>query len=153
MNVIQKVRSIVEEIRSGKKPSAFAENWALAGRLLSRMTSDQARIGTIVSAKDLEALSALVTEIENKAVSAAATQAAIKYLESDMNAALKAFHKRMSLGRLADESKLGGRYTSGGKKSDRDAIQPPEGFPPGIWDALVRAGKLKDMGQGFYAEI
>ena len=153
MNAIQKVRSIVEEIRSGKKPSAFAENWALVGRLLSRMTPDSTRIGTIVSAKDLDALSALVTEIETRAVSSAAAEAAIKYTESDMSAALKAFHKRMSLGRLADESRLGGRYTSGGRKSDRDAIQPPEGFPSGIWGALVRAGKLKDMVQGFFAEV
>ncbi|MCB9846250.1 MAG: hypothetical protein H6811_09720 [Phycisphaeraceae bacterium] len=69
-----------------------------------------------------------------------------------MDAALKAFRKRLKLGRLADESRLGGRYTSGGRASNIDAILPPDEFPPEVWKALEHAGKLKHTGQGFYAE-
>jgi hypothetical protein len=152
MNVIQKVRSILDELKSGKRPAAAAENWALAGRLLARMTSDQARVQSVVAAKDLDGLSTLISFIEDKATQAAAADAAVTFSESELAAAMKAFHKRLSLGRLADESRLGGRYTSAGHKSGIDGIKPPDGFSAKIWPALVRAGKLKDLGEGFYAE-
>ncbi|KAA0217538.1 MAG: hypothetical protein DYG94_01195 [Leptolyngbya sp. PLA3] len=69
-----------------------------------------------------------------------------------MTAALKAFKKRLKLARLADESRLGGRYTSGGRESQIDAIIPPNEFPAAVWKALEKAGRLKHTGQGFYAE-
>jgi hypothetical protein len=39
-----------------------------------------------------------------------------------------------------------------GKPSGVDAIRPPDGFPAGLWRALVKAGKLRDAGGGFYME-
>ncbi|RMH12940.1 MAG: hypothetical protein D6695_05430 [Planctomycetota bacterium] len=72
--------------------------------------------------------------------------------EAEMAAALKAFRKRLKLARLADESRLGGRYTSSGRHSDIDAIIPPGQFGAHVWRALEKAGKLKHTGQGFYAE-
>jgi len=63
---------------------------------------------------------------------------------------MKAFKKRLKLGRLADESRLGGRYTSGGRTSKIDAIEPPREFEPGVWKALAAEGKLRDFGRGFY---
>ncbi|MEI7656627.1 MAG: hypothetical protein WCK33_01025 [Phycisphaerae bacterium] len=150
MNVIQKVRSILQELRSGARPAAAAENWALVGRLLPRMTSELATVQKVVAEKDLDGLAALLDRIEHRVADAAAKQAALTFSEADLAAAFKAFEKRLALGRLADESRLGGRYTSGGRKSSIDGIQPPDGFPAGIWQALVRAGKLQDLGEGFY---
>jgi hypothetical protein len=152
MNLIQKVRSVLDDLKSGKKPAQAGENWALASRLLTRMTSDMPRINKIIGAKDLEGLDKLLLEIEGKVAATAAADSAVNFSDSLMNDAMKAFHKRISIGRLADESRLGGRYTSGGRKSNIDGIQPPDGFDVRIWPALVRAGKLKDLGQGFYAE-
>ncbi|MAY75388.1 MAG: hypothetical protein CMJ31_11855 [Phycisphaerae bacterium] len=65
---------------------------------------------------------------------------------------MRAFKKRLKLARLNDESKLGGRYTSGGKKSKIDAIEPPTEFGPEVWRALAAEGRLRHTGQGFYAE-
>ena len=65
---------------------------------------------------------------------------------------MHAFRKRLKLARLNDESKLGGRYTSGGKRSGIDAVQPPGEYPDRVWKALVQAGRLVDAGGGFYAD-
>ena len=70
----------------------------------------------------------------------------------DKKAALRAFHKRLKLARLNDESKLGGRYTSGGKTSKIDAVEAPREFPERVWKALVADGTLRDTGGGFYAD-
>ncbi len=67
--------------------------------------------------------------------------------DAELKAALKAFKKRLKLTRLDDES---GLSRSGGRKSGITGISPPTGHPPGIWDELVRLGKLKrDMGDTY----
>jgi hypothetical protein len=68
----------------------------------------------------------------------------------NLKAAFKAFKKRLKLTRLDDESRLGGRYTSGGRDSSIVAITPPSEFPQPVWDELVKQGKLRYMGHGTY---
>jgi hypothetical protein len=67
-----------------------------------------------------------------------------------LKAAMKAFRKRLKLTRLDDESKLGLRAMSGGRKSNVIAIMAPREFPQSVWQELARQGKLKDTGGGFY---
>jgi hypothetical protein len=64
--------------------------------------------------------------------------------------ALKAFRKRLKLTRLNEESKLGRSPLTGGKHSDVVAIMPPHQYPPEVWQELVKRGKLKNAGPGFY---
>jgi hypothetical protein len=64
--------------------------------------------------------------------------------------ALKAFRKRLKLTRLNEESKLGRSPLTGGKHSDVVAIMPPHQYAPEVWQELVRRGRLKDAGGGFY---
>ena len=64
--------------------------------------------------------------------------------------AMKAFRKRMKLTRLNDESKLGRNPLTGGRASDVVAIMPPHLYPKEVWDELVRQGRLKEAGRGFY---
>lgn len=65
---------------------------------------------------------------------------------------MTAFKKRIKLTKLDQESKLGGhRPTTSGKKSDVMGIIPPNQFPREVWEALVKQGKLKNMGGGFYS--
>ncbi len=72
--------------------------------------------------------------------------------DDQLKAAMTAFKKRIKLTKLDQESKLGGhRPTTSGKKSDVMGIIPPNQFPREVWDALVKQGKLKNMGGGFYA--
>lgn len=100
--------------------------------------------------KDHAGLDALVRGLENPAPK---VQAGAGVSEGDMTAALKAFRKKLKLTKLDQESKLGGRYTSGGKQSDINAIVPPTDFPSEVWRALEEAGKLRRVGSGMYEEI
>lgn len=154
MNALEKLRSVVEDLRAPKNPMGILDQWQLAGRLLARFPVDQAQAARVCRDRDLPALDAMVTGLEKPASSKAPDtgEQGPAVSEADMTAALKAFKKRLKLARLADESKLGGRYTSGGRQSQIDAILPPTEFPPAVWKALEKAGKLKHTGQGFYAE-
>ncbi len=67
--------------------------------------------------------------------------------------ALKAFRKKLKLTRLADESALGGRATTSGRKSSVVAITPPDLFPLEVFDALALQGKLKKVGHGMFEMI
>jgi len=70
-----------------------------------------------------------------------------------LKSALKAFKKRLKLTRLDQESKLGRNPMSSGKKSGVVAIMAPREYPKSVWDELVRQGKLRDAGGGFYELI
>ena len=69
---------------------------------------------------------------------------------ADLKRAMKAFRKRLKLTRLNDESKLGRNPLTSGKKSDVMAIMPPHQYPDAVWQELIRRGRLKDTGNGFY---
>jgi hypothetical protein len=151
MNILEKARSVAEDIKKGKDPVKLMNDWELAGRILGRLTKDLGEVKRVCTERDIAGLEALLDKIEGK-VTAAASVELPEYSHEELERALKAFKKRMQVNRLADESKLGGRYTSGGRKSSIDAIQPPDDFPREIWLVLVRDGKLKDMGGGFFGE-
>ncbi len=150
VNALEKLRQIVADIREPSDPMRILDEWTLAGKLLRGMPVDHKRAGEICASRDIEALDEMVSWLEG--IANRQMEPAVKVPEEVMASALKAFKKRLKVGRLADESKLGGRYTSGGKKSGRDAIIPPEDFGPEVWKALEQAGKLRHTGQGFYCE-
>lgn len=151
MNIVQKLRQLTDGLRAAG-PSAKTADWELAGRLLTRVPADQAAAAKAVADRDVEALDAVVTRLEQPEAPAEPAAEDPPVSEEEMTRALKAFRKRLKVTRLAEESKLGGRYTSGGRKSEVYAMQPPAEFPPHVWRALVKAGKLRDTGRGFYAE-
>ncbi len=68
----------------------------------------------------------------------------------ELKAAFKAFKRRLKVLRLDEESNIGGSPLSGGRKSAVVAIEPPNQFPPAVWEELVRQGKLKRSGRGLY---
>ncbi|MDQ7013471.1 MAG: hypothetical protein Q9O74_06190 [Planctomycetota bacterium] len=151
MNAIQKLRQLVTEVNKG--PASAMQAWPIVTRLLARMPLDAAEVKRVCDDRDPVGLDVLVTRLEHPdAEPAAETDPATEAVTDDeMKAALRAFNKRFKLGRLADESRLGGRYTSGGRESKIDAIQPPSEYPTRVWKALAAAGKLKYTGNGFYA--
>ena len=69
---------------------------------------------------------------------------------AEVKRAIKAFKKRLKLTRLNEESKLGRNPLTSGKKSDVVAIMPPHQYADAIWQELIRRGRLKDAGNGFY---
>jgi DNA-binding NtrC family response regulator len=70
--------------------------------------------------------------------------------KEDLKRAFKAFKKRLKLARLDEESRIGGSPLSSGRKSHIVGIQPPEDYPPAVWEELVKQGKLKRAGGGTY---
>jgi hypothetical protein len=151
MNAVQKLRQLVGEIAKG--PASAMQAWPVAQRLLSRMPLDPAEVDRVCKARDPTGLDVLVRRLEGAGapVQTAPQPPGPAVIDEDMKAALRAFTKRLKLARLSDESRLGNRYTTGGRASKIDAILPPDEYPPEVWKALVAAGKLKDAGQGFYA--
>jgi hypothetical protein len=148
MNVLQKLRQTVGDVQKPRSPKHASEAWELAGRLLGRLPVDAQEAARICGARDASALDALVARLEGIA---SAPVAAVVVDEKEMDRALKAFKKRMQLMQLAEESKLGGRQLTAGRKTTIDAIVPPGEFPDEVWKALAAAGRLKHTGQGFYA--
>jgi hypothetical protein len=151
MNALEKLREVTDTIGRTTNGLVIVDSWTLAGRLLERFPVDGAERKRLLAAKDHPALDAMVVALENPAPKAQAPDEP-PVTEGDMTAAIKAFRKRLKLIRLDQESKLGGRHTSGGKKSDVDAILPPNEFPPRVWKALEAAGRLTHTGSGFYME-
>jgi len=155
MNALQKLRQLADSIAANADPLQTQKDWELVERLLARTGADPAAIDDAVKTRDPAKLDAIVRSLEHPAPAAepSASPAADpgRFSHDDKAAALRAFKKRLRVMRLSDESKLGSPYTSGGKRSNIDAIEPPSGFDPEIWRALVAEGRLVDTGQGFYA--
>ena len=149
MNVIQKLRQLHTDIAAAQDRLKIVDAWALAERLALRLPVNLDEAQRVFAEKDADGLDALIAKLEAPPKPA---ESLPEYTEAELIHALKAFRKRYKVQRLADESRLGGRYTSGGRQSKIDAITPPEDFPPEIWKVLARDGKLKDTGQGFYTE-
>ena len=149
MNVIQKLRQLHTDIAAAQDRLKIVDAWALAERLALRLPVNLDEAQRVFAEKDAAGLDALIAKLEAPPKPA---ESLPEYTEAELIHALKAFRKRYKVQRLADESRLGGRYTSGGRQSKIDAITPPEDFPPEIWKVLARDGKLKDTGQGFYTE-
>ena len=70
----------------------------------------------------------------------------------ELKAGLKAFKKRLKLTRLDNESRLSGSPLTG-RAGDIVAISPPNQFSQGVWDELVRQGKLVNKGNGMYGLV
>ena len=152
MNITQKLRQLHADIVAAKDGFKIVDAWAMAERLLLRLPVDLNEASRVLQAKDAEGLLALIEGLESPPRPAASAPLP-EFHHDDLAAAMRAFKKRLKLVRLNEESKLGGRYTSGGRTSKADAIEPPSGFDPLIWKALARDGKLTDTGGGFYAPI
>lgn len=149
MNAIQKLRQLHADIAASKDGLKIVDAWSTVARLLPRATTNQAEAARVIKSKDAAGLLALIDEIERPPVAPAQPAHAT---DQEMKDAMHAFRKRLKLARLDDESRLGSRYTTGGRHSRIDAIEPPRDFPKRVWDALVQAGRLVDTGKGFYAD-
>lgn len=148
MNVTQKLRQLHADIAEAKDGFKIVDAWALAERLTLRLPVDLDKASRVFKEKDADGFLAIIDRLENPPKKE--TEPLPDFHHDDLAAAMRAFKKRLKIIRLNDESKLGGRYTSGGRKSQVDAIEPPNDFDAKIWKVLARDGRLIDTGGGFY---
>ncbi len=153
MNAVEKLREQADLIRAADDGFKVVDAWSLVGRLIGRMPVDASEAARVVAEKDADGLEALVRQLENPGEPAPAAEAPTQeFTQHELNDAMRAFRKRLKAARLADESKLRGHYTTSGKPSGIDAIEPPREYPIALWRELARRGVLEDTGQGFYRE-
>lgn len=150
MNAIQKLRQLHTEIAGSGDGLTIVDSWRVVERLLPRATNDREEADRVIAEQDADGLGRLIDAIENPSPVGGSEGAEATHEEK--KAALRAFHKRLKLARLNDESKLGGRLMTGGKQSEIDAVEAPREFPGRVWKALVADGTLRDCGGGFYAD-
>jgi hypothetical protein len=128
-------------------PRRATDEWKQVYRMLQKTALPADRVAEIVGMRDLEGLAVLIEELRNPPVAAALPDAP----SSEVCAkALQAFRKRFSLAVLDEESKLGRNPLTKGAKSTIAGIIPPKEWPEPVWQELVRQGKLRYLGRGFY---
>jgi hypothetical protein len=84
---------------------------------------------------------------------AANTPPAQEFELSVLQDALRMFRKRVKLSQLDADSKLGVGPMSGTGQHRIQAMLPPRDYPWGVWEALVKAGKLRRDADGFYSIV
>jgi hypothetical protein len=97
----------------------------------------------------------LMTDTPNDPAAAASgptpTPATSAIAPEVLKSAYNAFKKRWKLTRLDQESRIGRGPMSSGQKSTIAGIVPPDQFPREVWEELVKAGRIKRAGSGFYS--
>lgn len=128
-------------------PRKAPNEWKQAFRLLQGTGLPAGRINGVVGMRDLTGLRTLIEQIRSPQ-DAPPAQAPD---EETCRRALQAFRKRLALTVLDEESKLGRSPLSKGSDASAPAIIPPDEWPQAVWQHLVRQGKLRYIGHGFYA--
>ncbi|GAB4108359.1 MAG: hypothetical protein Kow00105_15130 [Phycisphaeraceae bacterium] len=178
-----KLSQIVSDLWLAEPGTNTTKLWGQAQVALMRMGVDANRVAQVVDKRDVEALAALVKEVDTQGAKPTsdmnpsnqqaktpkvepvndtrtirqmqaqkAAEGGYDSLEKDnLKRAMKAFRKKLKSIRRDDESKLGNRYTTYGKKSSIVAITPPHQYPAAVWEKLVEQGRLKRGGQGTYS--
>ena len=176
---VGKLSAIVSDLALTKDPKETGRLWAKAKEFLGKTSANKVRVEKLLSEKNLEELARVVNELSNAkpgavthvdrtglqnedpaaaavsanpdiGASAAPAAAASAVPPETLKHAMHAYKKRLKLTILNDESRLSPRVMTGGRKSEVVAIIPPDQYPKEVWEELVKQGKLKYTGSGFY---
>jgi len=145
--ILTSLERLSAAIRASGDPRRATEEWKQVYRLLQRTSLPADRVAGVVGMRDLEGLTRLIGELRSPGASEAAPKAPSSEVCAE---ALRAFRKRFSLAVLDEESKLGRNPLTKGAKSTIAGIIPPREWPEAVWQELVRQGKLRYLGRGFY---
>ena len=142
---IAKLDELLAAIRKYPDPRRATAEWKQVYKLLGTTDVVPGRVTGVVGMRDVAGLEQLIGEIR-------APETVVEQERPDEDVcrrAMQAFRKRVAVTVLDDDSKLGrGPLSKGGGASK--AITPPIEFPDEVWRELVRQGRLRDLGHGFY---
>lgn len=142
---VAKLDELMTVIRGYDDPRRAASQWKQVYRLLANTELPPGRVTGVVGMRDVHGLAAMIDQLRAPALDAPADAPS----EDTCRKAMQAFRKRLSLTVLDEDSKLGrGPLSKGGGAAA--AIVPPNEWPEPVWQELVRQGKLRYIGHGFY---
>ncbi len=145
-SLLDKLDELLAAIREYDDPRRASNEWKQVFRLLQQTDLPSGRVTAVVGMRDVAGLAGFLEQL-NAPESAAEEQ---EFDPEDLKKAMRAFRKRLSLTVLDEESKLGHSPLTKGKDASVAAIEPPKEWPEAVWNELVRQGKLRYLGHGFY---
>ena len=147
--VMTRLDELMVAIRGYEDPRRASGEWREVFRLLHKADLPWSRFAGVVGMRDVEGLAALMEQLRAPREDPALSDAPAPEAEV-CKRALRAFRKRLKLTRLDEESSLGHGPLSKGGGSSAEAMTPPTEWPDAVWRELVRQGKLRYLGRGFY---
>ena len=147
--IVTKLNELLTAIGGYDDPRRASTEWKQVYKLLQKTSVPPGRVTSMVGMRDVARLGEVIAQLGAPEVEAPPPADDAPDAET-CKKALKAFRKREAVTRLDDESKLGRSPLSKGAGSDSMAITAPIEWPDEVWRELVRQGKLRDVGHGFY---
>lgn len=146
--MLAKLEELLTAIGGYEDPRRATSEWKQVYKLLQKTDLPPGRVTSMVGMRDVGRLTETITQLGAPEEDASPTGDAPD--AETCKKALKAFRKRVSVTKLDDESQLGRSPLSKGASSGPLAIRAPIEWPDEVWRELVRRGKLRDVGGGFY---
>ena len=146
---LEKLRMAIEGYDDPRRASG---EWKQVYKLLTKTELASDRVTHIVGMREVAQLAELIDELRNP-ITESPPQGELPSRET-CRRALRAFRKRLALTRLDEESRIGGHSAlTSGADPRMSAIVPPTEWPDCVWQELVRQGKLRYVGHGFYQQM
>ncbi len=149
---VGKLDELMAAIREYDDPRRAGGEWKQVYKLLQKTELPTDRVTHVVGMRDVSRLTELIDQLRAPAAASAPPHAQAPSTET-CRRAMRAFRKRLALTRLDEESKISSHSPlSKGADSRMSAIVPPIDWPESVWQELVRQGKLRYIGHGFYQQ-
>ena len=149
---LTKLDELMTAIRGYDDPRRAAGEWKQVYKLLQKTDLPTDRVAHVVGMRDVARLTELIDQLRCPAASSAPPHADAPSVET-CKRAMRAFRKRLALTRLDEESKISSHSPlTKGADSRIAGIIPPSDWPESVWRELVRQGKLRYVGDGFYQQ-
>ena len=149
-DVMAKLDELAAAIGGYDDPRRASTEWKQVYNLLGKTDVPPGRVTGVVGMRDVPGLSEILDQLRSPEPESPAPPGDAPSPE-DCKRAMRAFRKRLALTVLDEESTLGRSPLTKGANPDAAAMVPPKEWPDSVWQELVRQGKLRYIGHGFYA--
>ena len=148
---VAKLDELMTAIQGYDDPRRAAAEWKQVYKLLQKTDLPADRVTHTVGMRDVAQFSELIDHLRSPAAASAPPPDAPD--GETCRRAMRAFRKRLTLTRLDEESRISSHSAlSKGANSRMTAVIPPTDWPESVWRELVRQGKLRYVGDGFYQQ-
>ena len=151
-DVLAKLQSLLAAIQAAPDPRRANAEWKQALTQLKKTDAERIRVDNVVAMRSVDKLAELIdslSETDPLGIDELVGNSLVD--DSTCKAALKLFRRRLKFMRLDDESRISNRDPlSSGRSSEILEMEPPQDYPKEVWAELVRRGKLRHTGKGFY---